>query len=141
VAPDHHGSRGLRLEESKLRVWMSASAPLLLLALAVAVGTSGLPFWLALVLGLVAAALAWFVLYDFTTSVLVDESGVTLTSIARDRTLAWGVIERLMNPRHRGLVVITTEGAYHIVIDRKLAPEELDLVASHVRRHGIEFKQ
>jgi hypothetical protein len=116
------------------------SGPVLLIGLAVLVGVGGAELWLPLALGVTGLALGWFALFDFTTSVLVDENGISLIYPARRRLLAWDGIERLFNPRRRGLVAVTTSGQHHILIDRKLDPEELDALARKAASHGVPFK-
>lgn len=127
-------------EESKLRVAVSLSAPVLLIVLAILMVIGGAGIWLALFFGVVGLVLAWFVLFDFTTSVFVDDSGIALIYPARRRVLAWDSIERMFNPRRRGLVAVTTSGEHHILIDRKLDPDELDALQRKAGSHGVPFK-
>lgn len=130
----------MSIEESKLRVWVSFSAPVLLVFVAVAMILGEGPVWLTVVSAVAALLLGWFVLYDFALSVELDDRGISRRCVVRLEEIQWRSIEKLIHPGKKGLVAVTEDGKHHILIDRKLDSSELDLLRAQARLHQVQFE-
>ncbi len=130
----------MTLSESKLRVGLSFSTPPLLLALALIVWIGGVSGWVAGGLVLVSLVSGWFVLFDFATSIVLDDHGIVRRCIARKHIIEWAAIDEIVRRPRRGLVLVTGDGQYHILIDRKLNDDEFDSFVTRVRAQGVEIQ-
>lgn len=130
---------GLKIKESPLRIALSMSAPVMLAIVAVSLWVADAALWAVIAAAVVAILLGLFVLFDFTLSVSIDDAGITRRCVARTLDIPWSDIDRLYNPKRRGLIAVTEKGTHHILIDRRLYDSERDLFATQARLHGVDY--
>lgn len=118
---------------------LSISAPLIIAAIAAVTSQTKGPIWVVIILVAVSLFLALFVLFDVAVSVELTDAGIVRQCLARTHEIEWGDIDKLANPRHRGLVAVTESGRYHILIDRKLEASELDVLRTQAGLHLVGF--
>jgi hypothetical protein len=116
----------MRAAESKLRVVVSMAAPPALLLVAWGFWVVSAPQALIAIVVVFAAVLAYVMLLDFPTAIVVDSIGIHRECVLRRRVLEWNDITGIVQPRRGGLVVVTKDRKRHVLLDRSLDGDELE---------------
>lgn len=130
----------MTIDESRLRLSLSLSTPILLALIALGVALGEGPLWAILLFGGSAIALGWFVVYDFALSIDIDDRRIQRRCLARRQDIPWVEIDRFIRTGRKGLVAVTGDGKHHILVDRRLTDEELSAVKVRARQHGITLE-
>ena len=128
----------LRLSESRLRVAMSLATPPLLVLLAWGAWALEAPSLVVAGLALLAAVLGYVAVFDFPLAIEVDSEGIHRVCLVRRQTEPWDDIAAIVQPRQRGLVLVTTNRKRHILLDRSLEEGELDLLRTQVGLRDVQ---
>jgi hypothetical protein len=78
--------------------------------------------------------------FDFASAVELDAEGIRRVCLLRRQLLPWGEITGIVQPRKRGLVVITDDRKRHILIDRMIGEDELDLFRTQARLRDVHIE-
>ncbi|MGH8951988.1 MAG: hypothetical protein ACRDX9_11240 [Acidimicrobiia bacterium] len=128
----------LILHESRLRVAMSLATPPLLVALAWGAWALEAPTLVVVGLALLAAFLGYVAIFDFPLAVEVDSEGIHRICLVRRQNDPWDDIAGIVQPKQRGLVLVTTDRKRHILLDRSLEEDELDLLRTQVGLRDVQ---
>jgi hypothetical protein len=131
-------SNRLRLNESRLRVAMSLATPPLLVALAWGAWALEAPRLVVAGLAVLAALLGYVAIFDFPLAIEVDSEGIHRVCLIRRQTEPWEDIAAVVQPRQKGLVLVTTSRKRHILLDRSLEEGELGLLRTEVGRRDVQ---
>ena len=129
----------LRLGESRLRIALSLATPPLLVLLAWGAWLVHAPLAVTAVLAVLAALLGYVAVFDFPLAIEVDAAGIHRVSLLRRHLLAWGDIASIGQPRRSGLVLVTTDQKRHILLDRAVEEDELDLLRAQARLRDVDL--
>jgi hypothetical protein len=127
----------LKLKESKPRVALSVATPPLLLIMAWGSWAVEAPMWLTAILAVLAALLGYVVAFDFPLAIEVDGEGIHRLCLLRRQLLKWDDIAGIVQPRKRGLVLVTEDRKRRILLDRGFDEGELDLLRAQARLRNV----
>lgn len=127
----------MRLAESKLRVALSLATPPLLLLIAWGALAVEAPLLVTALLAGLAALLGYVAAFDFPTAIEVDGRGIHRLCVLRRQVLKWDDIVGIVQPRKRGLVLVTKDRKRRILLDRALEEGELDLLRTQARLRNV----
>lgn len=130
----------LRLSESRLRIALSVATPPLLLAAAWGSWAVDASVFLTALLALLTAGLGYVAAFDFPIAVDVDSSGIHRICLLRRQLVAWDDIAAIVQPRNRGLIVVTEDRKRHILLDRFLEAGELDLLRAQAQLRDVKIE-
>jgi hypothetical protein len=94
--------------------------------------------FLTALLALLTAGLGYVAAFDFPIAVDVDSSGIHRICLLRRQLVAWDDIAAIVQPRNRGLVVVTEDRKRHILLDRLLQAGELDLLRAQAQSRDVK---
>lgn len=129
----------MRLSESRLRVVLSIATPPLLLTMAWGSWAVEAPLLVTGFFAVMTAGLGYVTAFDFATAIEVNDSGVHRICLLRRQLLPWDEISGIVQPRKRGLVLITRDRKRHILLDRYLEEGELDLLRTQVGPRDVQI--
>lgn len=127
----------LRLGESRLRIALSLATPPLLVLLAWVSWLVAAPMAVVAVLAVLAALLGYVAAFDFPLAIEVDATGINRVSLLRRQLTPWSEIASLAQPRNKGLILVTHDDKRHILLDRAMGTDELDLLRAQARLRDI----
>ena len=130
----------MRLPESRLRVILSIASPPSLLVLVWGAWAVDAAWPVIAILALLAVLLGYVIAFDFPVAVEFDETGVHRACLLRRHTLPWGTIAAIVQPRKRGLLLITEDRKRHSLLDRRLHDDELDLLRDEAEMRGVRVE-
>ena len=88
-------------------------------------------------LAILAGVLGWVVVIDFPFSIDIDDEGVRRNGLIRSQLIEWDQIDRIAKLRGRGVTAITKSGKRLVLIDRRLDPDEVDLIETQARLRDV----
>ena len=127
----------LTLGESKLRIALSVATPPMLLLMAWGSWAVEAPVLLTAILAGLTALLGYVVAFDFPFAIEVDGEGIHRLCILRRQLVRWDDIAGIVQPRKRGLVMVTEDRKRRILLDRTLKEGELDLLRTQARLRDV----
>jgi hypothetical protein len=130
----------MRAEESRTRIALSVAAPALLLLVAWGFWSVDAAMPLIATVLVLAVLLGYVVAFDFPTSIEVDSTGINRVCLFRRHVLEWDDILGIVQPRRGGLVVMTKDRKRHVLLDRLLEPEELDVLRVEAERNEVRIE-
>ncbi|GEM_PF-2086095 len=129
-----------KLPESRLRIGLSLLTPPSLLALVWGAWAVQAPVWVTAGLLLLALFLGYVVAFDFSTALQIDSEGIHRLCLLRRETLRWEDIAAIVQPRRRGLILVTKDRKRRILLDRRLDSVELDLLRSRAQERDVRLE-
>ncbi|MGH8914407.1 MAG: hypothetical protein ACRDZM_07825 [Acidimicrobiia bacterium] len=129
----------LTLRESRVRVALAIVTPPLLLLLALGSWAVEAPLALTAILAGLTALLGYVVAFDFPLAIEIDGEGIHHACLLRRRLSRWDDITAIVQPRKRGLVLVTNDRKRRILLDRALDEPELDQLRTVARSREIDF--
>jgi hypothetical protein len=130
----------MKAEESRTRIALSVAAPALLLLVAGGFWSVDAAMPLIATVLVLAVLLGYVVAFDFPTSIEVDSTGINRVCLFRRHVLHWDDILGIVQPRRGGLVVMTKDRKRHVLLDRLLEPEELDVLRVEAERNEVRIE-
>lgn len=128
----------LRLRESWPRVVLSLATPPLLVLLAWGAWALQAHPIVVAVLAVLAAALGYVAAVDFPLAVEVEKEGIRRICVLRRHLIPWAEIDSITRSRRTGLLVVTTDGRRHVLVDRSLDESELSLLRAQAGQREVE---
>lgn len=130
----------MRIPESRFRVILSMAAPPSLLVLVWGAWEVDAAWPVTAILAVLAVLLGYVILFDFPVALELDESGVHRACLLRRHTVPWDAIAAIVQPRRRGLLLITEDRKRHSLLDRRLDDDELDLLRDEAEMRGVRVE-
>ncbi len=127
----------MTIDESRWRVGLSLATPVILLFLAWGAVVVDMPTPVPIVLAVLALFLGYIALFDFAISVEVDERGIQRRCLFRRQLTIWDDAAAIVQPRKRGLVLVTNDRKQRVLVDRTLEEGELTRLRAEAERRGL----